>query len=787
MIKVKDQSLVINGESVMIFGGELHYFRVPKSEWRNRIKQMKEAGMNMVSTYIPWVVHEYEEGKIDVEGNTREERDLVTFLNIVQEENMYCLVRPGPYVMAEVVDHGVPTWFIENYPESLAKTADGEIHPTRVVSYMHPTYLEKVDRWYQFICRVLAPYQIHNGGSVILFQLDNEVGMFHWVTNNGDYNEETQRLFVKYLEQKYSLEEFNQLFHVNADNINQFVSSKLTDPDESHGMVVKNEFSYFMRIHYRQYIEYLQKLADNEGIKVPFVVNIHGFDTIDIVKRGTKYPIGISQLQEAAKIDDVLMAGDYYIGNIEYDNYVDIVLANAFTKAIQWKEQPLFSAEFQGGSIPDKPRLQPSSFDLTTRLCVANGMNAVNYYMFVGGENYKEIGLLGKRHEWQAALDMNGRKRPHYKVIQHLGSVLSTYNESLAQSKPDFDTHFAFNPEYYMTEFSNSYTVSEDQALEDERETNMNNGIARGLRQNNIIYEGYNLLNQGDIDVSEVPTLWLFSHQRMSKQIQEKLIQYMEDGGQLVMFPVIPTKDMNNEPCTILKDYIGVSTKSRKKNGFVQIDDVDSIKVDSMETYDINHGAFGWSEDENKEVVAFEKTLGKGKLVMFGISMEHDYQYKDNVYINLAAKVNVKSSFQLNDEVDISTRLTGYGQFLFLTNFDEYEKETTIQYKDHTLFNGNVVTVPGKSGLILPVNISLTDELLIKYSTAEIFHLKESKDQLLISVKAHQPQEQMVIQSDKWIPIEQEHISIEEMNDENEYKITITETGDESHIAFCAK
>lgn len=97
----------------------------------------------MISTYVPWIFHEYEEGVTDLTGTSRPERDFQTFLQLVKEEGMYCLVRPGPYVMAEIIDHGVPTWFIENYPEAVAKTNAGEIHPTRVVSYSHPTFLEK--------------------------------------------------------------------------------------------------------------------------------------------------------------------------------------------------------------------------------------------------------------------------------------------------------------------------------------------------------------------------------------------------------------------------------------------------------------------------------------------------------------------------------------------------------------------------------------------------------------------------------------------------------------------
>ncbi|SDM65275.1 beta-galactosidase [Sediminibacillus halophilus] len=784
MIEVKDEKMIIDGEEVILFGGELHYFRVPKPEWRNRIRQAKEAGLNMISTYIPWGIHEYEEGKIDFSGTSREELDLISFLKIVKEEEMFCLVRPGPYVMAEVIDHGIPTWFIDRYPDAMAKTEEGNIHPTRVVSYMHPTYLAKVQNWYKHICPIIERFQWHHGGPIIMFQLDNEVGMFHWVTNQGDFNSVTLDLFTNYLENKYTLSAFKETFHVEDDRIADFVKTKVRQPQPHYGVALKNELSLFMRAHYRQYIEHLKKLADSEGIQVPYVINIHGFDTVDHLKRGTKYPIGLSQLVEVAKIDGVMAAGDYYIGNIEYDNFVDIVLANAFTKSIQWKEQPLFSAEFQGGSIPDRPRLQPSTFDLTTRLCIANGMNAANYYMFVGGENFGGIGILGRRHEWQAPLTMMGEKRAHYHVIEHLGRMLQVYQQPLASSKPDIHTHLAFYPDYFMTEFSNQFTAEWDESLQQEREANLFNGLAKGLRVNNIVYDGFNLLKDGNINVAEIPSLWVFAHERMDGKVQSKLMDYIEAGGNLVLFPVIPTKDMNGDPCTVLKDYMDVDVKGTEAGGFVQVDDVDNVKIDRMEMYDIQEGAFAWAENEEKSVVAFEKRLGKGKLVMFGISMELDYQYKKEVYKNLAAKIDVKSRFHVESEVDVSARINGRdGMFVFLNNFDEYDKDTTVVYQDNQLFDGKAITIPGKSGLLLPINVQLREDLSIRYGTAEIVELTESDQKLSMVIRRRQSEDEIMLHSKNWRPKQSGNIQVVDMRAE-EYHVLIDSPEEYETIEF---
>ncbi|WP_370295787.1 beta-galactosidase [Rossellomorea marisflavi] len=781
MVQIKEQKVIIDGQEVFLFGGELHYFRIPRGEWRDRIRKLKEAGGNLVSTYIPWTFHEMEEGKIDLIGETRPERDLPAFLELVQEEGMVCLVRPGPYVMAEIVDHGVPTWLIDDYPEAVAKTRDGENHPTRVVSYMHPVFLEKAERWYEAVCRILAPYQATLGGPVIMFQLDNEVGMFHWVTNQGDYNEKTLSLFKGYLERAYTDERFKEVY-ATTKGIGEFALGLRNEVEENHAHALHNDLSLFMREHYRSFIEHLKASAEAKGIEVPFVVNIHGFHTVDLLKRGTMYPIGISQLLEAAKIENVVVAGDYYIGNIEYDTYIDIVLANAFTKAIQWKEQPLFSAEFQGGSISDKPRLQPSAFDLTTRLCVGDGMNALNYYMFAGGVNEEGIGLFGKWHEWQAPLSSRGEERPHYYTIQHLGKMIRVFGRQLILTRQQVDTHLGFNPDYFMTEFKDAFTGRKVDEIQRLREGSLFNGMAKGLRHANVNFDAINLLDEGPISTDEIPVLWMFATKWMDEAIQRKLVRYVEDGGTLILFPAMPEKTMKNEPCTVLKDFIGVDVMSTGGQGFYRTEEMDDLSTTYMESYRIDHGAFAWNEDGSP--VAFKKPCGSGNVIMFGADLELDFGHKLGVVRDLARKAGVTGSWRLDAEVDAAMRAAEDGsRFVFLHNFDEYVKETPVHYKGVDLFDGKTVSVPAKGGLMLPVEVPLAEDLMIVYGTGEIFDYERLDDAITLHVQMPVPTVEFVFESGTWAPVECDGVTISRIGEEGHH-VTIRTHDAVAGIAF---
>ena len=76
MIRIENKQILINGTPTIIIAGEIHYFRLDKTDWQDRIDKLKAAGCNGVSSYIPWICHEFQEGFIDLEGKTRPELDL---------------------------------------------------------------------------------------------------------------------------------------------------------------------------------------------------------------------------------------------------------------------------------------------------------------------------------------------------------------------------------------------------------------------------------------------------------------------------------------------------------------------------------------------------------------------------------------------------------------------------------------------------------------------------------------------------------------------------------------
>jgi beta-galactosidase len=155
-----DKTFLLNGKPFVIKAAELHYPRIPKEYWEHRIKLCKALGMNAVSVYVFWNIHEQEEGKFDFSGNN----DVAEFCRLIQENGMYIILRPGPYVCAEWEMGGLPWWLLKKKD---IKLRDND-----------PYFLERAEIFLNEVSKRLADFQITRGGKIIVVQVENEYGAY---------------------------------------------------------------------------------------------------------------------------------------------------------------------------------------------------------------------------------------------------------------------------------------------------------------------------------------------------------------------------------------------------------------------------------------------------------------------------------------------------------------------------------------------------------------------------------------------------------------------------------
>lgn len=155
-INFDGRGFMIDGKRTFIAAGALHYSRVPRALWRDRLLRIKRAGYNTVQTYVFWNFHEYKEGKFDFSGD----RDFGAYLKLIHSLGMYAIVRVGPYDNAEWNSGGWPIWM--RFKQGMVVRTDDK------------KFLFYLDRWLDHLMPIVASNQINHGGAVIMVQLENE-------------------------------------------------------------------------------------------------------------------------------------------------------------------------------------------------------------------------------------------------------------------------------------------------------------------------------------------------------------------------------------------------------------------------------------------------------------------------------------------------------------------------------------------------------------------------------------------------------------------------------------
>ncbi len=159
-LQVSGNQFLLDGKPYQIISGEMHYARIPRAYWHDRLKMARAMGLNTISTYVFWNLHETKPSVYDFSGQL----DVAAFIRAAQDEGLNVILRPGPYVCAEWDLGGLPAWLLAD--------------PTIVLRSDDPKFMQPVARWLKRLGQELAPLQSTHGGPIIAVQVENEYGSF---------------------------------------------------------------------------------------------------------------------------------------------------------------------------------------------------------------------------------------------------------------------------------------------------------------------------------------------------------------------------------------------------------------------------------------------------------------------------------------------------------------------------------------------------------------------------------------------------------------------------------
>jgi beta-galactosidase len=736
--------LLVGGKPVLVLAGEIHYFRLARTEWQSRLDRAREAGLNTIATYIPWMWHETGDGSLDVTGRTRPERDLGAFLDLCVDNGFHVIARPGPFTMAELKGEGVPERVREDHPEIVPTGWNGAEGTTPTVDYLAPAFLDEARRWYDAVMPVIAE-RLYRGGKkpgVIACQLDNEIGMLAWVSNSPDLTDHLLKDFNGWLDGTYG-DRLGDRYPF-AGRPAKERDKAIRSPEDGYARALMHDLGRFMRGRFARYVRALRAAAEKNGVRgVPFLINIHGTGS----DRALNFPLGISQLMETYGGREGMISGaDFYLGSLTVGNATDLYLINAFMDATHDADQPLTALEFDAGHADYGDNLDnqsdAESQDLKTRLCLAQGVKAINYYLFAGGRNPRldepagdgndRIGITGERHGFAAPVDPEGRRGLSFAPLRETVTAVNGVARLLAPMRQEFDdVALAFVPDHYLTEYRppGSDAVTELVAdLENTRGFGPRGALARGLLLGGFRYRAVNL-QAGDPDPEYTPVLALATGTALAEPLQRRLVRYLRAGGGLLLSGRVPVTDMAGEKCTVLGDALGLTpgrTLTDADRFFLSVTSHGwaapraEIRVPTAQLCSAARGRTVLREVSTGDGCGFEVTVGDGRAVVITCDYRTDLGFWRAAASRLGARPGLTHTAGGPAVLLLTTADDDGGRLLHAFNVSAgVDRSFTVSEKGRALFGGESLHLAGRSAAMLPLGVR-AGGMRIAYATAEI-------------------------------------------------------------------
>jgi beta-galactosidase len=601
MLKVANNKFVIGKEEYYPFSAEMHYFRVNKRHWSICFERIRKAGFRIISTCVPWNLHEITLGDFDFYGTSDHTRDLVVFLELAREFGFKVILNPGPFIDSDWKNGGYPD-FLYNNPEIFAKEPGGEpfrlssprevagidttislstlvqdrtVRNTEMVqsptlkdrgeneteyvfSLLHPHFLNHVRRYLSGLSDIIKNY-IYPKGPVILVKIDNGLAPFlagkmsvNLAPFKQDYNEHlTGVLFPEYLKEKYrEIKKLNQLYgEKHAD------FKDVKPPTELKISKLQNLIKYFDWISFKEkiYSDYVLKLKELYlSFDIPSLFSTDLFPSTDF-----SLPFNWKSLES-----DDLFTG---ISLLWQDDYVE--LARHLRYFATCGKFP-WSSEFSVGSRADSPRdgekyfpVPPRKVKFLLTSALASGIKGFNYYMFVERD-----------HWYDAPLANDGTIRPNFDVIKKFYDLALKMGLESLKSFPivglaNYRPYLWFD---YLS-YGSILKAGEPFSYVPFLLSKTHKGLSRDLINLKLCF-GMPDLGLSE-SLKEFPVLLVPCAEFMDAETQKLLVKLAKEGKNLILFGLLPRFDLNMKECSILGESLKLRTKAESGVGKVETSD----------------------------------------------------------------------------------------------------------------------------------------------------------------------------------------------------------------------
>lgn len=369
--------LRLEQREIPLLSGALHYWRLERHAWEPALREVRNLGLPMVETYVPWSVHEVAPGEHDF-GATDPRRDLGAFLDLAADIGLTVFLRPGPHINAEMTHFGLPKRIVED-PTCQARSPRGNPvvlgFPPRmfpVPSYASEAFHRAVGEWYDAVGAVVRD-RLWPDGPVVMLQVDNEAAYYF---RNGpfdqDYHPDAIAAWHRFLERHHgTLDALNQAYGTSHAAWDAVDPPRRFGADSPRTLVSQLDWATFQEWLIEQALVRMRRRMADAGMEgVPVVHNL---------------PLGDGGLNISLPgIDRVVdVAGlDYYHPAREYRTVKRRTLYLAGTVDLA------YSPEMGAGAPPWFTPLSHEDSLCTLMTACAHGLRGFNLYMAVDRDRW---------------------------------------------------------------------------------------------------------------------------------------------------------------------------------------------------------------------------------------------------------------------------------------------------------------------------------------------------------------------------------------------------------------
>ncbi|MFW6051182.1 MAG: beta-galactosidase [Myxococcota bacterium] len=362
---------------VPLLSGALHYWRLERDAWKPALREVRNLGLPLVETYVPWSVHEVGPNAFDF-GERDPRLDLGAFLDLAGELGMQVFLRPGPHINAEMTHFGIPKRVIDD-PACQARSPRGNPvvlgFPPRmfpVPSYASDAFHGEVGRWYDAVGAVVRD-RMWPHGPIVLLQVDNEAAYYF---RNGpfdqDYHPDALARWREFLERHHgSLEALNAAHGSAHERWAEVMPPRRFEAAGPRDLVPQLDWAAFKEVLIEEALGRMRDRMAEAGMGgVPVVHNLPlGDGGLDVSLPGIGRVVDLAGL-------------DYYHPAREYHTVKRRTLYLAGTAAVP------YAPELGVGAPPWFTPLSNEDSLFTAMAACAFGLRGFNLYMAVDRDRW---------------------------------------------------------------------------------------------------------------------------------------------------------------------------------------------------------------------------------------------------------------------------------------------------------------------------------------------------------------------------------------------------------------